>query len=80
MTKLSEIVDEEIGFHSLLSKPLKQLLNKLNVYLQVVNENEQDLLSEMNLLIADTFPSKEAEHYKPGLYWILKRILFASSV
>lgn len=63
---LSEIVDQEIELKSILSKPLKHLLYKQNIELRVINDNEEDLLSEMNLLIEDTFPSKEAEHFKPS--------------
>ncbi len=66
MITLSEIVDEEVELQSLLSKPLQDLIAQKEVELKLVSYEEQDLLNEMNLLIEETFPAKEAEHYKPG--------------
>ncbi len=66
MTILSEIVDEEVELQHLLSTPLRDLISKKKVDLKIVNDNEQDLLNELNLLIEETFPSKEAENYKPS--------------
>lgn len=66
MTTLSEIIDEEVELQDLLSKPLKDLIDKKNVTLKIINDNEQDLLNEMDLLIEETFPYKEAQSYKPS--------------
>ncbi|CEG56122.1 GNAT family N-acetyltransferase [Legionella fallonii] len=66
MTTLSEIVNKEVKLKTLLSEPLKELVATSGFKLQIVNDEQQDLLEEMDLLIEETFPEKEAEEYKPS--------------
>lgn len=67
MTTLSEIVNEEIELDAILSKRLKKNLSKSKLELKIVNEDESNSISEMDLLIEETFPSKEVNEHKPSI-------------
>lgn len=66
MQKLYEIVDEEIELDVYLSKVLNKVLAKKGFNLEVVNQDKNDLISEMDLLIEDVFPPKEVDDHKPS--------------